>query len=56
MHWFGPSGRIYGFYEALMRCLAERLNYILWIQDLLDTTSEGYNDRYDEKREVVGLD
>lgn len=38
------------------RLARERLNYILWIQDLLDTTGEGYSDRYGEKREVAGLD
>ncbi|THC92957.1 hypothetical protein EYZ11_007575 [Aspergillus tanneri] len=33
-----------------------RLNYILWIQDLLDTTGEEYRDDYDPDRNVVGLD
>ncbi|KAL8711855.1 MAG: hypothetical protein Q9220_003799 [cf. Caloplaca sp. 1 TL-2023] len=33
-----------------------RFNYILWVQDLLDTTSETYNEGYDQEREVVGLD
>lgn len=33
-----------------------RFSYILWVQDLLDTTSEEYSDRYDPDREVVGLD
>jgi 23S rRNA (adenine1618-N6)-methyltransferase len=32
------------------------LNYIIWLQDLLDTTSEKYLDRYDTQRSVVGLD
>ena len=27
-----------------------------WIQDLLDTTSDSYTDRYDPEREVIGLD
>ncbi|KAK5130718.1 hypothetical protein LTR16_001327, partial [Cryomyces antarcticus] len=31
-------------------------NYIRWIQDLLDTTSDNYTDRYDPDREVIGLD
>ncbi|MCJ1259939.1 hypothetical protein MMC24_007778 [Lignoscripta atroalba] len=35
---------------------SDRLNYILWIQDLLDTTSESYTDHYDPEREVIGLD
>lgn len=33
-----------------------RWNYIRWIQELLDTTSDAYSDRYDAEREVVGLD
>ncbi|PYH87669.1 DUF890 domain protein [Aspergillus ellipticus CBS 707.79] len=33
-----------------------RLNYILWLQDLLDTTGDQYQDDYDPDREVVGLD
>ncbi|KAJ5345232.1 hypothetical protein N7452_003236 [Penicillium brevicompactum] len=33
-----------------------RLNYILWIQDLIDSTAGGLNDGYDRDREVVGLD
>ena len=27
-----------------------------WIQDLIDTTSDSYSDRYDPEREVIGLD
>ena len=34
---------------------AGRLNYILWLQDLIDTTGE-YRDNYDPDRDVVGLD
>jgi len=33
-----------------------RWNYIHWIQELLDTTSPKYSDRYDSDREVIGLD
>ena len=33
-----------------------RLNYLLWIQALLDTTSESYSGSFDPKREVIGLD
>ncbi|KAL5340372.1 hypothetical protein BJX70DRAFT_361565 [Aspergillus crustosus] len=33
-----------------------RLNYILWIQDLLDTTGDGYEDIYDPDRATTGLD
>lgn len=35
---------------------SDRLNYILWIQQLLDTSGESYDDSYDPEREVVGLD
>lgn len=35
---------------------ATRFNYILWLQDLLDTTSDDYRDKYDPDREVVGVD
>ena len=34
----------------------DRLNYILWVQDLLDTTSDEYLDQYDPDRDVIGLD
>ncbi|KAJ5470687.1 hypothetical protein N7530_008044 [Penicillium desertorum] len=33
-----------------------RLNYILWLQDLLDSTAGGLHEGYDRDREVVGLD
>jgi len=33
-----------------------RFNYVRWIQDLLDTTSPSFNDRYDPDRQVLGLD
>ncbi|KAL4992743.1 hypothetical protein BDW68DRAFT_148726 [Aspergillus falconensis] len=33
-----------------------RLNYILWLQDLLDTTGPGCHDAYDPERVVTGLD
>ena len=33
-----------------------RYNYVRWIQDLLDTTSDSYTDRYDPSRNVIGLD
>ncbi|KAE8375975.1 DUF890 domain protein [Aspergillus bertholletiae] len=33
-----------------------RLNYILWLQSLLDTTGYEYRDDYDPDRNVVGLD
>lgn len=34
----------------------ESFNYIVWIQDLLDTTCDTYADRYDAERTVTGLD
>ncbi|KAL8931482.1 MAG: hypothetical protein Q9216_007186 [Gyalolechia sp. 2 TL-2023] len=34
----------------------QEFNYILWIQELLDTTSDDYRDAYDPDREVIGLD
>ncbi|KAL4940127.1 hypothetical protein BDV06DRAFT_224369 [Aspergillus oleicola] len=33
-----------------------RLNYILWLQDLLDATGDGYRDSYVPDRNVTGLD
>ncbi|GFG03467.1 putative methyltransferase-like protein C27D7.08c [Aspergillus lentulus] len=33
-----------------------RLNYIQWLQDLLDTTGDQYRDDYDPDRFVLGLD
>ncbi|KAL8643146.1 MAG: hypothetical protein Q9226_008425, partial [Calogaya cf. arnoldii] len=42
--------------DRLCPPLPNRFNYILWIQDLLDTTSTSYDDRYYPAREVVGLD
>ncbi|KAG9245797.1 DUF890 domain protein [Calycina marina] len=42
--------------DRLCPPVPNRLNYILWIQALLDTTSDTYQDSYDSSREVVGLD
>ncbi|KAJ5836328.1 hypothetical protein N7447_002354 [Penicillium robsamsonii] len=33
-----------------------RLNYILWLQDLIDSSAGGLHEGYDRYREVVGLD
>ncbi|KAK5175513.1 uncharacterized protein LTR77_000652 [Saxophila tyrrhenica] len=33
-----------------------RWNYVRWIQELLDTTSDSYSDRYDPERQAIGLD
>jgi hypothetical protein len=32
------------------------LNYILWLQDLLDSSSDEYGDDFDDERDVIGLD
>jgi hypothetical protein len=34
----------------------ERFNYILWLQDLLDSTSADYRESYDPNREVIAVD
>lgn len=36
--------------------LHHRLNYIIWLQDLVDSTAGGLHEGYDQNREVVGLD
>ncbi|CZT12009.1 hypothetical protein WAI453_003291 [Rhynchosporium graminicola] len=42
--------------DRLCPPVPNRLNYILWIQRLLDSTSDSYSDSYDVEREVLGLD
>ncbi|KAL2014481.1 hypothetical protein VTN00DRAFT_2006 [Thermoascus crustaceus] len=42
--------------DRLCPPVPNRLNYILWLQDLIDTTGTKYSDQYDPGREVVGLD
>ncbi|KAI9830598.1 MAG: hypothetical protein M1826_004624 [Phylliscum demangeonii] len=42
--------------DRLCPPVPNRFNYILWLQDLLDTTSDRYTERYDPAREVTGLD
>ena len=42
--------------DRLCPPVPNRYNYILWLQDLLDTTSTDYKERYDRGREVLGLD
>ena len=34
----------------------DRFNYLVWLQDLLDSTSDDYSDQYDPYRRVFGLD
>ncbi|EEQ31252.1 DUF890 domain-containing protein [Microsporum canis CBS 113480] len=43
-------------YSSLIDGLWCRLNYILWLQDLIDCTNDDYFDRFDPDRDVVGLD
>jgi 23S rRNA (adenine1618-N6)-methyltransferase len=51
---FGLSIELPG--DRLCPPVPNRLNYLLWIQRLLDTTSETYSEREDGGREVLGLD
>ncbi|OJJ07081.1 hypothetical protein ASPVEDRAFT_141676 [Aspergillus versicolor CBS 583.65] len=42
--------------DRLCPPVPNRLNYVLWLQDLLDTTGDEYRDGYDPDRVVTGLD
>ncbi|KAJ5360129.1 hypothetical protein N7517_009320 [Penicillium concentricum] len=42
--------------DRLCPPVPNRLNYILWLQDLLDSSAGGLHEGYDRDREVVGLD
>ncbi|GLI79717.1 hypothetical protein PoHVEF18_008057 [Penicillium ochrochloron] len=42
--------------DRLCPPVPNRLNYIIWVQDLLDTAAGTVKDSYDPDREVVGLD
>ncbi|OJD13922.1 hypothetical protein AJ78_05685 [Emergomyces pasteurianus Ep9510] len=42
--------------DRLCPPVPNRFNYILWLQDLVDSTGESYSDGYDPGREVLGLD
>ncbi|CEJ62202.1 hypothetical protein PMG11_10710 [Penicillium brasilianum] len=42
--------------DRLCPPVPNRLNYIIWVQDLLDSASGTVHDTYDPDREVVGLD
>ncbi|PGH23975.1 hypothetical protein AJ80_02037 [Polytolypa hystricis UAMH7299] len=42
--------------DRLCPPVPNRLNYILWLQDLIDTTGEDYTAGCDPDREVIGLD
>lgn len=39
-----------------MKKVPNRLNYLLWIQSLLQSSSDKYTDAYYPEREVIGLD
>lgn len=36
--------------------IAGRFNYVLFVQRLLDSTQDNYNDAYDPNRKVIGID
>ncbi|KAF7903260.1 uncharacterized protein EAF01_006309 [Botrytis porri] len=42
--------------DRLCPPVPNRLNYILWLQELIDTSSDVYNDCYNSNRQVHGLD
>ncbi|KAJ6151576.1 hypothetical protein N7470_007173 [Penicillium chermesinum] len=42
--------------DRLCPPVPNRLNYILWVQDLLDSTTGKISTRYDPERKVLGLD
>ncbi|CAI7672975.1 unnamed protein product [Penicillium palitans] len=42
--------------DRLCPPVPNRLNYILWLQDLLDSTAGGLHEGYDRDRNVFGLD
>ncbi|KAI0529912.1 hypothetical protein GGR58DRAFT_280261 [Xylaria digitata] len=42
--------------DRLCPPVPNRHNYILWLKDLLDTTSPSYSQRYESGRKVIGLD
>ncbi|EED15582.1 DUF890 domain protein [Talaromyces stipitatus ATCC 10500] len=42
--------------DRLCPPIPNRFNYILWLQDLIDTSSRTGTDQYDPNREVLGLD
>ncbi|KAK0113672.1 hypothetical protein ONS96_014527 [Cadophora gregata f. sp. sojae] len=42
--------------DRLCPPVPNRLNYIVWIQSLLDCTNDSYGDTYDAEREVIGID
>ncbi|KAF7515360.1 hypothetical protein PCG10_003376 [Penicillium crustosum] len=42
--------------DRLCPPVPNRLNYILWLQDLLDSTAGGLHEGYDRDRDIFGLD
>jgi 23S rRNA (adenine1618-N6)-methyltransferase len=42
--------------DRLCPPVPNRFNYIIWLQDLLDSTSDDFREKHDPDREVIGLD
>ncbi|CCD52821.1 hypothetical protein BofuT4_P002680.1 [Botrytis cinerea T4] len=42
--------------DRLCPPVPNRLNYIVWLQELIDTSSDDYTDSYNPNRQVHGLD
>ena len=51
-----PNRYVHRWTGGCQVLMYQSLNYILWLQDLLDTTAEDFRDAFDPAREVVGLD
>ncbi|KAI1182609.1 hypothetical protein F5B17DRAFT_178391 [Nemania serpens] len=43
-------------FNRLCPPVPNRHNYVLWLKDLLDSTSASYSDQYEPERKVTGLD
>ena len=42
--------------DRLCPPVPNRFNYIIWLQDLLDSTSDDFREKHNPDREVIGLD